>query len=180
MCCIISGVAERAINALMDDNLGDLAPVIHSQLRGDLVSLHPPACDAGGWGGVVEFGVAVEFGAASGGGGAFEKVESWGNIEFDVVASGVVAAGVVSAGKKNGGLSEEKKAKKIEEAAQAAMGSYDLDNWHEEWLSEAKCPSQERWAELVSGLQQIASLPKALHEDNQVPLSMASGVKVQV
>jgi len=53
-------------------------------------------------------------------------------------------------------------------------------NWHEEWLSEAKRPILERVTELVARLQQIASLPNVLLEANEVPLDMASAVKVQV
>jgi len=53
-------------------------------------------------------------------------------------------------------------------------------NWHEEWLSEAKRPILERVTELVARLQQIASLPNDVLEANEVPLDMASAVKVQV
>jgi len=53
-------------------------------------------------------------------------------------------------------------------------------NWHEEWLSEAKRPSQECVTGLISRLQQIASLPNDVLEDNQVPLSMANGGREHV
>ena len=50
-------------------------------------------------------------------------------------------------------------------------------NWHE-WLSEGTCPSKHHVAEIVCGLQQIASLPPALLEDNEVPMSDMSSVEV--
>ena len=52
-------------------------------------------------------------------------------------------------------------------------------NWHESF-SEYKRPSDSRMIELVSGLQQISSLPTVLLEANQVPLSRADEVKEQV
>ena len=50
-------------------------------------------------------------------------------------------------------------------------------NWHE-WLSEGTCPSKHHLAEIVCALQQIASLPPALLEDNEVPMSDVGSVEV--
>ena len=53
-------------------------------------------------------------------------------------------------------------------------------NWHEEWLSEATCPSQEHVTDIVSGLQQIATIMTTDWRPPGVSLSNARSVEVQV
>jgi len=50
-------------------------------------------------------------------------------------------------------------------------------DWHV-WLAEGTSPSQVQVSEIVSDLQQIAHLPPALLEKNEVPLSAAGTVEV--
>lgn len=120
------GNTERALNALIDDDLGDLADVVHAQLSSGQPS-PPNVQDASSAAGVVD-------GAAGKGNGG-----TWRGASFDRASDDASS---------NKSPAQQREDKRLERAALAALGLDDSD--------EDDFESQEQRFPIATGVQTIA------------------------